>query len=154
MAVLQAEVAALQDANAELRHRLRESDARLTSASAEASRRTEEANAAHGEYPPIPWRGCGSSLTSPRPRVCGACVYAAEVARLQRLAASQANTTSEVAQQADAADAKRQVRRRVACVVGHTHTHTHTKTHTHTEYGADGPHGDATGTLAACSEPV
>ena len=133
MAVLQAEVAALQDANAELRHRLRESDARLTSASAEASRRTEEANAAHGEYPPHPlaWLRFFPHLTSPRPRVCGACVDAAEVARLQRLAASQANTTSEVAQQADAADAKRQVRRRVACVVGHTHTHTHKDTHTH-----------------------
>ena len=36
----------------------------------------------------------------------------------------------------------------------HTHTHTQRHTHTHTEFGADGPHGDATGTLAACSEPV
>ena len=133
MAVLQAEVAALQDANAELRHRLRESDARLASASAEASRRTEEANAAHGEYPPIPWRGCGSSLTSPHlAPVCVVPVWTQR--RLRVYSASQHHRPTPRRKLLS----KPTLRMQNARYAGEllvwlaTHTHTHTKTHTHT----------------------
>ena len=133
MAVLQAEVAALQDANAELRHRLRESDARLTSASAEASRRTEEANAAHGEYPPHPlaWLRFFPHLTSPPCVWClcgrsGGCASTAPRSITGQHHVGSCSASRRCGCKTPGTPA--------SCLCGwpHTHTHTHKDTHTHT----------------------